>query len=117
MKPDTGCQDLGLNPTSAGDVVSRFPRDAFPTTVIKSAENSAWETCLQGVWHIVVHDALREALHNGCIADAGLADEHRVILCAPGQDLDRSPAQTAQCLAKVRAHSGDHAGRKKQGTA
>ena len=36
-------------------------------------------------------DALREALRDGRLAHAGLADEHRVVLAAPRQDLDGAP--------------------------
>jgi hypothetical protein len=46
---------------------------------------------LQGLRHVVVDDALREALHDGSLANARLADEARVVLRAPRQDLDRPP--------------------------
>jgi hypothetical protein len=41
------------------------------------------------VRHVPVHDALRDALHDRRLADAGLADEHRVVLRPAGQHLDR----------------------------
>ena len=41
----------------------------------------------QRVGHVVVDDHLGEALDDGGLADAGLADQHRVVLRAPGQDL------------------------------
>ena len=41
----------------------------------------------QRVGHVAGHDALGEALDHGGLADAGLADEHRVVLGPPGQHL------------------------------
>ncbi len=38
--------------------------------------------------HCAVDDGLREAFDDGGLADACLADEHRVVLGAPGEDLD-----------------------------
>src|SRR5690606_3922693 len=43
---------------------------------------------LEAVRYVVLDDALRQALCDGRLADAGLADEHRVVLAAPEQDLD-----------------------------
>ena len=42
---------------------------------------------LEQLGHLVVGDALREALDDGRLAHAGLADEHRVVLGAAGEDL------------------------------
>ena len=42
---------------------------------------------LQRVGHVVGDDLLAEALDDGGLADAGLADEHRVVLGAAGQHL------------------------------
>ena len=42
---------------------------------------------LDGLGHLVGRDALRETLGDGGLADAGLADEHRVVLRAARQDL------------------------------
>ena len=39
--------------------------------------------------HVAAHDALREALGDGGLADAGLADEAGVVLRPAAQDLDR----------------------------
>ena len=41
----------------------------------------------QRVGHVVVDDHLGEALDDGGLADAGLADQHRVVLRPPGEDL------------------------------
>ncbi len=39
---------------------------------------------------VAVDDAQGQALHDRGLADAGLADEHGVVLGAPGEDLDRA---------------------------
>ena len=38
--------------------------------------------------HVVVHDALRDALDDGGLAHPGLTDQHRVVLAPAGQHLD-----------------------------
>ena len=43
---------------------------------------------LQALGHVALDDAPGEALDDGGLADAGLADEHRVVLGAAGQHLD-----------------------------
>ena len=43
---------------------------------------------LQSLGHLAVDDALRQALDDGGLADAGLADQHRIVLGAPLQHLD-----------------------------
>ena len=42
---------------------------------------------LETLGHVAVHDALRESFHDGGLADARLADEHRVVLGATRQHL------------------------------
>ena len=44
----------------------------------------------QALGHLAVDDALREALDDRGLADAGLADQHGVVLGAPLQHLDRA---------------------------
>ena len=46
---------------------------------------------LQRFRHLAVDDALREPLDDGGLAHARLADQHRIVLGAPLQDLDRPP--------------------------
>ncbi len=46
---------------------------------------------LQGLGHVSGHDALGQALHDGGLAHARFADEHRVVLGPAGQDLDHPP--------------------------
>ena len=43
---------------------------------------------LQAVRHVAVDDAQRQALDDGGLADAGLADQHRIVLGAARQHLD-----------------------------
>ena len=43
---------------------------------------------LEALGHVAVGDAPGEALDDGGLADAGLADQHRVVLRAPRQHLD-----------------------------
>ncbi len=45
---------------------------------------------LQRLRHFAIDDALRQAFDDGRLADAGLADQHRVVLGAALQDLDRA---------------------------
>ncbi len=41
--------------------------------------------------HFAVDDALRESFRDGGLAHAGFADQHRIVLGAPLQDLDHAP--------------------------
>ena len=43
---------------------------------------------LEAVGHVAVDDAQRQALDDRGLADAGLADQHRIVLGAAGQHLD-----------------------------
>ena len=45
---------------------------------------------LQPLRHVAGGEPLRQALDDGGLADAGLADQHRIVLGAPRQDLDRA---------------------------
>ena len=44
---------------------------------------------LEALGHVAADDPLGEALDDGGLADAGLADQHRVVLGAPAEHLDR----------------------------
>ncbi len=46
---------------------------------------------LEAFRHVLPNDALCQPLDDGGLADAGLADEHRVVLGAPGQHLNHAP--------------------------
>ena len=45
---------------------------------------------LDAVGHVAVGDAQREALGDRGLADAGLADQHRIVLGPAGEHLDRA---------------------------
>ena len=45
---------------------------------------------LQGRGHIAIHDSLGQALHDRRFAHAGLANQHRVVLGAAAEDLNRA---------------------------
>ena len=44
----------------------------------------------QRVWHVARDDAVREPFGDSRLAYAGLADQHRVVLGAPGEDLNHT---------------------------
>ena len=46
---------------------------------------------LQGRRHVTIHDALRQAFHDGRFANAGLANQHGVVLGAAREDLYGAP--------------------------
>ena len=46
---------------------------------------------LETLGHVAVHDALGQALDDGGLAHAGVSDEHRVVLRAPGEHLHDAP--------------------------
>ncbi len=46
---------------------------------------------LEALGHVAGHDPLGEALDDRGLADARLADQHRVVLGAPAEDLDHAP--------------------------
>ena len=66
---------------------SNWPRYFVPAT---RAPRSSWSSrlCDEHVRHVVVDDLLGEALDDGRLAHAGLADQDRVVLRAAGEDLD-----------------------------
>ena len=46
---------------------------------------------LEVLRHVAAHDALRQPLDDRRLADAGLADQHRVVLRPPRKDLHHAP--------------------------
>ena len=44
---------------------------------------------VQAFRHVAIDDAQRQAFDDGGLADAGLADQHGIVLGAAGQHLDR----------------------------
>ena len=45
---------------------------------------------LQGGGHVARHDTLGQAFHDGGLADAGLANQHRVVLGTTGENLNHA---------------------------
>ena len=68
---------------------SNSPRYLAPAS---SAPTSSAHTrrSLQALRHVAGGDPLGQALDDGGLADAGLADQHRVVLGAPGEHLDHA---------------------------
>ncbi len=81
-------------PLCLGNVVEhRFQALLEITTVLGAGEQGAQVQRQQALVadafrYLVVDDALRQALGDGGFTHAGLADQHRVVLGAPLQDLD-----------------------------
>ncbi len=63
--------------------VAAVPAPGHQRTEVEGVELLA----LERLGHVVGHDALGQALDDGGLAHAGLADEHRVVLGAAAQDL------------------------------
>ena len=63
--------------------IAAVARTGHQRTEIQGVELLVFER----LGHLVAHDHLRQALHHGCFTHAGLADQHRVVLGAPGQHL------------------------------
>ena len=68
---------------------SNSPRYFAPAIIDAEVERDQ-PLVLQRLGNVAVDDALREALDDRGLADAGLADQHRVVLRAPRQHLDRA---------------------------
>ena len=66
---------------------SNSPRYFAPATIAREVE-AEQPTALERVGDVAVDDPLGEPLDDGGLADAGLTDEHGVVLRAPGQHLD-----------------------------
>ncbi len=66
---------------------SNSPRYLAPAT--SAPRSSAIDALvLQALGHVAAHDALCQALDDGGLADARLADQHRIVLGAAGEHLD-----------------------------
>ena len=66
---------------------SNSPRNLEPaTSALRSSAMTRLPFRLSGT--LPAHDHLRQPLHDGRLADTGLADEHRVVLGPARQDLD-----------------------------
>ena len=78
---------LSISLSSAFRRSSNSPRYLVPATMRAEVEREH-ALVLEPLGHVAGGDALRDALDDGGLADAGLADEHRVVLGAPRQHLD-----------------------------
>jgi hypothetical protein len=67
---------------------SNSPRYFAPA--MSAPMSSASSACPSGSGHVAVDDAQRQALDDGGLADAGLADQHRGCSWCGGQHLDRA---------------------------
>ncbi len=66
---------------------SNSPRYFAPATIAPRSSDDQ-PLAAQGLRHVAGDDALGQALDDGGLADAGLADQHGVVLGAPRQHLD-----------------------------
>ena len=66
---------------------SNSPRYLAPAT-IEPRSRAMHPLALQALGHVALDDPLGQALDDGRLAHAGLADEDRVVLGPPGQHLD-----------------------------
>ena len=83
MSPSAG----GISGSTAFSRSSNSPRYLAPATMAPRSSAISFLS-LQRLRHVAVDDAQRQALGDGGLADAGLADQHRVVLGAPAQHLD-----------------------------
>ena len=79
------CFDRSLS--TAFSRSSNSPRNLAPA-ISAPMSSASMRLPLQALRHFAVDDALRQALDDRGLADAGLADQHRVVLGAPLQHLD-----------------------------
>ena len=81
---------------SGGDLFEHFLEAVFKVAAIAAACHERTEVervellVADGFGHCVVGDFLSETFHDGCLAHAGLADEHRVVLGAAREHLHDS---------------------------
>ena len=68
---------------------SNSPRNLAPATSAAHVQRDQ-PLVAQTFRHVAVDDALRQTLDDGRLADAGLADQHRIILGAAADDVDHA---------------------------
>ena len=82
------------SPSRVGDLLEHGLEPLFELAAVLRARDHRADVerdhplAAQTVGDVALDDAAREALDDGRLADAGLADEHRVVLRAPRQHLD-----------------------------
>ncbi len=78
---------------AGADLLEHLLQPLLEVTAVAAAGDQGAEVegvellVLEGLGHLAAHDVLGQALDDGGLADAGLADEHRVVLGAAGQHL------------------------------
>ena len=83
-----------ISPSADGDLVEHGLQPLLELAAILRAGDQRAHVerqqllVLQALRHVAVDDAQRQALDDGGLADAGLADQHRVVLGAARQHLD-----------------------------
>ncbi len=83
-----------ISPSRAGDLLEHRLEPVLELAAVLGPGHQGAQVqgdhplVLQPLGHVAVHDALGQALHDGGLAHARLADEHRVVLGAAGQHLD-----------------------------
>ena len=81
-------------PSAVGDLLEDRLQPLFELAAVLRAGDQGAEVqrddplVLQALRHVAADDALRQALDDGRLADARLADQDRVVLRAAAQDLD-----------------------------
>ena len=76
--------------TSCSTALSRSSNSPryFAPAIMRAQVERQQLLVVQALRHVAVDDALGQTLDDGGLADAGLADQHRVVLGAAGQHLD-----------------------------
>ena len=87
MKVMTWPSESLISSSTALSRSSNSPRYFAPATIAARSRLST-PPSLEGVGHVTGDDALGEPLDDGGLADAGLADQHRVVLGTPREHLD-----------------------------
>ena len=78
---------------AGADLLEHLLQALFEVTAIPGASHQRAQVqrvellVLERLGHLALDDVLREPFDDGGLADAGFADEHRVVLGAPGQHL------------------------------
>ncbi len=65
---------------------SNSPRNLVPA-IMEPRSTTTSRLFLQLIGHVAAHDALRQTFHDGGLADARLADQHRIVLGAAAEHL------------------------------
>src|SRR5690606_7794014 len=94
-RPDEGVDlvDEGDDVAARADLLGDLLEALLEVAAVAGAGDEAAEVervellVLERLGHVAAHDRLGEALDDGGLADAGLADQHGVVLGAAGEDL------------------------------